>query len=604
MKRFIPFLILVAVWSCDQITSTNDELLTEKRSATSYIQKGPYSVGSTIRIQSLDSNFQSSKQLPNSEIEDYTGKYFINLTGIETNTYLEVIAEGSFYNELSGKLSVGNLKLKGLGIADGKNINVNVLTHITNNRIIKLLKESNSSLDEVKKQVKNEVLKVFGVKDDQFSFFTDFSQANLLGATRTDAFLLASSVIFLGDENRTSTELEKILNDFSLDFTPDGEITNVNITTLLLDGKTKKESEINSVIENIKKYTQENNIPFNGSDIKEFFLLESDPQGPEPKEDTLKLSNKISNGSFTSHTDGNPEDWRTEIGSGGEGSINIVENNLVFNITDPGEESWSLYIATTKEIDLIDGKTYSIILDINSNKSDSKVKYALEGSSSDNSITKSYSDGWSTEEITGSTISKVFTYNEDEYEPYLAVQFGGDLTTPGSKIELKSCKIVEAERVDLNPYNQRWYTSELQDAKFNVFDDGNNNINIEVLNPGSNATSDWVLQLISPVKVPDLKNDDIYQLFFNIKSSGDTCKMRPILLSNDKDESIWMDHLGDFKEDVTVTSNNKKYSSKPFEIKNLQSENHHIKLYFGGSDLSHSGATYHISNISLYKVKK
>lgn len=96
MKRVIPLLIFIAFWGCNQIELIDEDSSSQDAFTTSYVQKDHFSVGSTITIQSFDSDFNSNKQLPNSEIEDYTGKYFINLTGVESGSYLEVIAEGKF----------------------------------------------------------------------------------------------------------------------------------------------------------------------------------------------------------------------------------------------------------------------------------------------------------------------------------------------------------------------------------------------------------------------------------------------------------------------------------------------------------------------------
>lgn len=94
------------------------------------VQKGPFVSGSSISIQELDNKFVPNGTTYFTTTNDDFGSFSLN-SKINTK-YIEVIAQGFYFNEVSGELSSANLILRSLVEIEKELIsNVNILTTLS-----------------------------------------------------------------------------------------------------------------------------------------------------------------------------------------------------------------------------------------------------------------------------------------------------------------------------------------------------------------------------------------------------------------------------------------------------------------------------------------
>jgi N-acetylneuraminic acid mutarotase len=201
------------------------------------VQKGPFLVGSTVMVNSLDDRGRPLTSTLLTEIEDSIGSFSFET---ENAGPVQIVATGYYFSELTGQPSSGMLSLKALYRVTEhaeQTAHVNILTHLINDRVLELIADGTRALADAIEQAEDELTAEFfdalPVPD-----LDAFSAMNLyeVGASPADdfgsAYLLALSTAFYkyaenkGREFGTSTdaELTLILNEVSDDLADDGEL--------------------------------------------------------------------------------------------------------------------------------------------------------------------------------------------------------------------------------------------------------------------------------------------------------------------------------------------------------------------------------------------
>jgi len=99
-----------------------------------YVQKGPFVLGSEITVRELDDRFVPTGRTFTGRIEDSTGRFTIR--GTLTYPFVELSANGFYFNEVTGSLSAAQINLLALAdLRDSTTVNVNLLTHLENVRV-------------------------------------------------------------------------------------------------------------------------------------------------------------------------------------------------------------------------------------------------------------------------------------------------------------------------------------------------------------------------------------------------------------------------------------------------------------------------------------
>jgi hypothetical protein len=194
-------------------------------------QKGPFINGSTVKLYELDEKMHQTGVHYSTTIDNNKGKYHIDSVVI-TKPYAWMVANGFFLNEFTGKKSSKEITLNGLvKVEKGKDININVLSHLAFNRINYLVQQG-SSIEDAQKQAEAEVLKAFDFDAEE----TSFKNMDIFANGEGDAKLLAVSLLLLNrkpeneydDENDVAQAID-LMAQISYDLETDGKWDDTNL---------------------------------------------------------------------------------------------------------------------------------------------------------------------------------------------------------------------------------------------------------------------------------------------------------------------------------------------------------------------------------------
>jgi uncharacterized protein (TIGR02145 family) len=197
-------LVILILYSCKK-----DIVKINKSKLTGFVQKGPYIIGTNVFMYELTSSMLQTGKAFNTQISSNNGYFeFGNIQLI--SPYVEFAANGFYYNEVSGDISIAPLNLFALSnIDDHSTVNINLLTHLEKRRVENLVKQG-ETFSDAKKVAQSEILGLFG-----FNLEMPVSEMlDMYVKNESNAVLLAISVILQG--NRSVGELTEFLTRMSV----------------------------------------------------------------------------------------------------------------------------------------------------------------------------------------------------------------------------------------------------------------------------------------------------------------------------------------------------------------------------------------------------
>lgn len=179
-------------------------------------QKGPFLTGSSVTVQELDGQtlVQTGKSF-RASIKSNQGDFVVKGVSLASQ-YALLEVNGYYRNEISGERSKGVIALNALtDLSDRNHVNVNLMTHLTAYRILKLVQNEGKTFADAKKQAEREVLASFGVLEN-------IGNAEDLDLFTGDggAFLLAVSVLMQG--NGSEADLSERISHVAAAFADSG----------------------------------------------------------------------------------------------------------------------------------------------------------------------------------------------------------------------------------------------------------------------------------------------------------------------------------------------------------------------------------------------
>jgi hypothetical protein len=154
------------------------------------VQKGPYVLGSSITVQELDATLAPTGKSYNITTADNEGSFSlpVNLS----SQYVEVIASGFYFDELTNQLSTAPLTLRALAdVTGGATVDVNLLTSISG-PLVRNLVAHGTGFAAARSQAESAVLSAVGLST---TLGTSFSNVSLTGSAAASAQLLAASLV-------------------------------------------------------------------------------------------------------------------------------------------------------------------------------------------------------------------------------------------------------------------------------------------------------------------------------------------------------------------------------------------------------------------------
>ena len=181
------------------------------------IEKGPFVEGTEVTVRELDQDLIATGQTYSAVVEDDAGSFSVDAT--LSSPYVELSADGFYFNEVEGDLSAAPITLRAFAdIDENETVNVNVLTHLEHPRVATLV-DAGESFSDAKAQARGELLSAFNIEEDVAAPETlTISEAGV-----NNAILLAVAVTVQGEQ--TEAELTELLAQLSSDLEQNGTIS-------------------------------------------------------------------------------------------------------------------------------------------------------------------------------------------------------------------------------------------------------------------------------------------------------------------------------------------------------------------------------------------
>jgi hypothetical protein len=152
------------------------------------------------------------------------------VTDVELSSdYVELMADGFYFDENRGRITNGKLLLKAIAdVSVQSEININILTHISVERVKYLIQDEGKTFSEAKSQSRDEIMKIFNLNGEDTCNYErlDISQEGELNSK-----LLAISSIVQG--NRDIASLTELITAIGSDIRTDGVIDSKDLQTKL-----------------------------------------------------------------------------------------------------------------------------------------------------------------------------------------------------------------------------------------------------------------------------------------------------------------------------------------------------------------------------------
>lgn len=213
-----------------------------------YAQKGQLIKGSQVTAFVLDEDLKATGKSYPANISDDLGAFAVDVKVEEP--YLELRAEGYYFNEITGEVSESPIYLEAMGNSQSDKLNINLFTTITKPRIKKLLAED-KGWDTSTLTAQEELLAALGVKEQT----EDFTDIDITGTDRSDAILLAFACII--QQDRSISEIVALIQNAASEFEAEGKLTEKTANAILANRANVDPFEI---AHNIADYYSEKSI--------------------------------------------------------------------------------------------------------------------------------------------------------------------------------------------------------------------------------------------------------------------------------------------------------------------------------------------------------
>lgn len=237
MKKIIILLGIIAslFYGCNENSTIpeQDDSITDTISINGFVQKGPYINGTAVNVYELNTDLNQTGKSYTTQIIDNKGTFELQNLAIKSK-YIELKADGYYFNEVTNEASISTLTLYALAdVNDHTTFNVNILSYLEKGRL-KFLVDRGVAFETAKAQAQNEILAIFNIQtaDNIPSEQLDISQDG-----DNNAALLAVSVILQG--YLSVAELSELLANMSTDIREDGILDSETLGSQLINSAKK-----------------------------------------------------------------------------------------------------------------------------------------------------------------------------------------------------------------------------------------------------------------------------------------------------------------------------------------------------------------------------
>lgn len=206
-----------------------DEQIVDAKNISGNVQKGPFINGTSVRVAELNSDLRQTGKSFETQIANNSGAFEFKNLGL-LSQYVELQANGYYFNEVEGEVSESQLTLRALtDLFVNTTPNINVLTTLERGRVEYLL-SGGTSFANAKNQAQAEVLNIFNI-DREFLWIEDSEKLNIANNSQGDGVLLAVSAILQG--RLSAGAVSQLIADISSDIRTDGKLDNPKLGSKL-----------------------------------------------------------------------------------------------------------------------------------------------------------------------------------------------------------------------------------------------------------------------------------------------------------------------------------------------------------------------------------
>ena len=234
---------------CLSCTKNPDEAAVVKEcNLHGYAQKGQFVKGSQVTAFAVNGELVATGESFPSSISDDLGSF--GVSGKTSAPFIELRAEGYYFNELEGAISSNPLYLEAFVKSDDSAANINLMTTAIRPRVKKLIKEG-KTFDEAVNQAQNELLRAIGFTGSS----ANFDDMDITGTSDGDGMLLAFACLI--QCGRSASEVTTFVQEIASDIEDDGELG-----ATVFDKFKSKVADVNPfrVIENLATYYKEKKL--------------------------------------------------------------------------------------------------------------------------------------------------------------------------------------------------------------------------------------------------------------------------------------------------------------------------------------------------------
>lgn len=219
-------------FSCNRELNSDNQSGGSGYSVNGNVQKGPFTQGTSITIQALDDALNPTGKNYQTKTTDDAGTFGIN-NQIDSR-YVEIIATGYYFNEISGRVSNSTITLRALSdLTESGKTNVNLLTTLEIDRIRHLVVSEGMSVSQAREMAEKELFDVFHIPEI-ISVSESFDKMDITRGGDSNAILLAISATLQG--KRSEGELSELVAKIAAELRTAGKIDNTSIQTQIRDG--------------------------------------------------------------------------------------------------------------------------------------------------------------------------------------------------------------------------------------------------------------------------------------------------------------------------------------------------------------------------------
>ena len=248
MKKYLLIaLAALALAACEKTPGEEDNT-PKDRSIQGYAQKGQFVKGSQVTAFAVGSDLVATGESFPANISDDLGAF--SISGKSAAPFLELRAEGYYFNEIEGTVSSSPLYLEAIVKSDDTKANINLMTTAIRPRVKKLIKEG-KTYDDAVSQAQSELLSALGFTGSA----GNFDEMDITGTRDADGMLLAFACMI--QSGRGASEVTTLIQEVASDLESKG-----TISASVMEKVKKNLGDINPfrVILCISNYYKEKNL--------------------------------------------------------------------------------------------------------------------------------------------------------------------------------------------------------------------------------------------------------------------------------------------------------------------------------------------------------